>query len=191
MPFIPHSAKDLDVMLDTIGIDSIDDLFDEIPTEIQAQGLDKVPTALPEMHLGKLMNQRASMDDGYVCFMGAGCYEHHIPAAVWDIAMRGEFLTAYTPYQAEASQGTLQLIYEFQSNIANLTGLYAANASLYDGASGVAEAILMAAVAEVNGAIMNHPPLLKAFEDLFRVKIQIAQNQAHRVDLAERVRMVV
>ncbi len=144
MPFIPHSAKDLDVMLDTIGIDSIDDLFDEIPTEIQAQGLDKVPTALPEMHLGKLMNQRASMDDGYVCFMGAGCYEHHIPAAVWDIAMRGEFLTAYTPYQAEASQGTLQLIYEFQSNIANLTGLYAANASLYDGASGVAEAILMA-----------------------------------------------
>ena len=144
MPYIPHSSKDVDQMLDTIGIGSVDDLFDEIPKEIQAQGLDKVPTALTEMSLGKLMTKKARMDEDYLCFMGAGCYEHHIPAAVWDIAMRGEYLTAYTPYQAEASQGTLQLIYEFQSNIVNLTGLDAANASLYDGASGVAEAILMA-----------------------------------------------
>ncbi len=144
MPYIPHSSKDVEQMLDTIGISAIDDLFDEIPQEIQAKGLDKVPTALTEMALGKLMTQKARMDEDYLCFLGAGCYEHHIPAAVWDIAMRGEFLTAYTPYQAEASQGTLQLIYEFQSNIVNLTGLDAANASLYDGASGVAEAILMA-----------------------------------------------
>lgn len=144
MPYIPHSSKDVEQMLDTIGISAVDDLFDEIPKEIQAQGLDKVPTALTEMSLGKLMSQKARMDEDYLCFMGAGCYEHHIPAAVWDIAMRGEYLTAYTPYQAEASQGTLQLIYEFQSNIVNLTGLDAANASLYDGASGVAEAILMA-----------------------------------------------
>lgn len=144
MPYIPHSEKDINEMLDAIGIDSIDDLFDEIPENIRAQGLEKVPTALSEMELGRLMSGRAAKDDNYLCFMGAGAYDHHIPAAVWDITMRGEFLTAYTPYQAEASQGTLQLIYEFQSNIVNLTGLYSANASLYDGASGVAEAVLMA-----------------------------------------------
>ncbi|PCJ49350.1 MAG: aminomethyl-transferring glycine dehydrogenase [Gammaproteobacteria bacterium] len=144
MPFIPHSEADIKQMLDTIGVNSIDDLFDEIPVELRAKGLDKVPESISEMDLGKMMQKRAKLDAGNLCFIGAGAYEHHIPAAVWDITMRGEFLTAYTPYQAEASQGTLQLVYEFQSNIANLTGLYAANASLYDGASGVAEAVLMA-----------------------------------------------
>jgi glycine dehydrogenase subunit 1 len=144
MPFIPHSKTDLSQMLDTIGVSSMDDLFDEIPTHLRAKGLEKVPSALNEMDLGRLMNERAKLDAGNLCFIGAGAYEHHIPAAVWDITMRGEFLTAYTPYQAEASQGTLQLVYEFQTNIVNLTGLYAANASLYDGASGVAEAVLMA-----------------------------------------------
>ena len=144
MPFIPHSEIDIKQMLDTIGVDSIDDLFDEIPSELRAKGLDKVPTSIGEMDLGKMMSKRAKLDAGNLCFIGAGAYEHHIPAAVWDITMRGEFLTAYTPYQAEASQGTLQLVYEFQSNIVNLTGLYGANASLYDGASGVAEAVLMA-----------------------------------------------
>ncbi|MFT5451074.1 MAG: glycine dehydrogenase subunit 1 [Enterobacterales bacterium] len=144
MPFIPHSENDIKQMLKTIGVDSIDDLFDEIPAELRAKGLDKVPTSISEMDLGKLMAKRAKLDGGNLCFIGAGAYEHHIPAAVWDLTMRGEYLTAYTPYQAEASQGTLQLVYEFQSNIVNLTGLYAANASLYDGASGVAEAVLMA-----------------------------------------------
>jgi len=144
MPFIPHSEIDLKQMLDTIGVSSIDDLFDEIPAELRAKGLDNVPESISEMELGRLMTERASQDEGNLCFIGAGAYEHHIPAAVWDITMRGEYLTAYTPYQAEASQGTLQLVYEFQTNIVNLTGLYAANASLYDGASGVAEAVLMA-----------------------------------------------
>ena len=144
MPFIPHSETDIKQMLNTIGVDSIDELFDEIPAEFRSKGLEKVPTSIGEMDLGKMMNKRAKLDGGNLCFIGAGAYEHHIPAAVWDITMRGEYLTAYTPYQAEASQGTLQLVYEFQSNIVNLTGLYAANASLYDGASGVAEAVLMA-----------------------------------------------
>jgi len=144
MPYIPHSQSDIAQMLEAIGVDCIDDLFDEIPKNLRSQGLSKCPEALTEMELGRLMSKRAQMDGGNLCFIGAGAYDHHIPAAVWDITMRGEFLTAYTPYQAEASQGTLQLIYEFQSNIVNLTGLYAANASLYDGASGVAEAVLMA-----------------------------------------------
>ena len=133
MPFIPHSENDVKQMLETIGISSIEELFDEIPKNIRAKDLAGVPDSISEMDLGRLMAERARKDAGNLCFIGAGAYEHHIPAAVWDLAMRGEFLTAYTPYQAEASQGTLQLIYEFQTNIVNLTGMFAANASLYDG----------------------------------------------------------
>ncbi len=144
MPFIPHSENEVKQMLDTIGISSIGELFDEIPDDLRAKDLAGVPDAINEMDLGRLMAERARKDAGNLCFIGAGAYEHHIPAVVWDLTMRGEFLTAYTPYQAEASQGTLQLIYEFQTNIVNLTGMFAANASLYDGASGVAEAALMA-----------------------------------------------
>jgi glycine dehydrogenase subunit 1 len=96
------------------------------------------------MQITHLMRDRASMDGAPLCFIGAGAYEHHIPQAVWDIATRGEYYSAYTPYQAEASQGTLQTIYEYQTMITELTGLDVSNASLYDGASGLAEAALMA-----------------------------------------------
>jgi glycine dehydrogenase subunit 1 len=92
----------------------------------------------------RLMNERAALDAPLLNFIGAGAYEHHIPAAVWQIATRGEFYTAYTPYQAEASQGTLQVLYEYQTMMASLTGMDVSNASLYDGASGLGEAILMA-----------------------------------------------
>ena len=131
-------------MLGAIGANSIDELFDEIPDELLIKDLDGVPAALSEMEISRLMRTRAAEDRGALCFIGAGAYEHHIPAAVWDIATRGEFYSAYTPYQAEASQGTLQTIYEFQTMIASLTGLDVSNASLYDGASALAEAALMA-----------------------------------------------
>ena len=131
-------------MLAAIGVDSIDRLFDEIPAKLRAKDLGAVPTGLSEMQVARLMRERAANDGTALNFIGAGAYEHHIPAAVWEITTRGEFYSAYTPYQAEASQGTLQLIYEYQSMMASLTGMDVSNASLYDGASGLAEAALMA-----------------------------------------------
>jgi len=144
MPFIPHTEDDIKVMLAAIGVDSIESLFDEIPAELRADGLQTVPVGMNEMAIGRLMHQRAAADGQPLCFIGAGAYEHHIPAVVWEIVTRGEFYSAYTPYQAEASQGTLQLVYEYQSMIAGLTGMDVSNASLYDGASALAEAVLMA-----------------------------------------------
>ena len=144
MPFIPHTKKDTDEMLAAIGAPDLEALFDEIPTDLRIDSLDGVPEALSEMQITRLMHERAALDGSPMCFIGAGAYEHHIPTAVWDIATRGEFYSAYTPYQAEASQGTLQTIYEYQSMITELTGLDVSNASLYDGASGLAEAALMA-----------------------------------------------
>ncbi|MDJ0917068.1 MAG: aminomethyl-transferring glycine dehydrogenase subunit GcvPA [Woeseiaceae bacterium] len=144
MPFNPHTPKDTAEMLKAIGADSIEDLFDEIPEHLKIESLDGVPEALTEMEVTRLMHDRARMDGTPQCFIGAGAYEHHIPAAVWSVTTRGEFYSAYTPYQAEASQGTLQTIYEYQTMITGLTGLDVSNASLYDGASGLAEAALMA-----------------------------------------------
>jgi glycine dehydrogenase subunit 1 len=144
MAFIPHTKADVAAMLEAIGAPRIEDLFDEIPGELRVRSLAGVPEALNEMQVGRLMSERAAQDGTVLSFVGAGAYEHHIPSAVWAITTRGEFYSAYTPYQAEASQGTLQLIYEFQSMIAGLTGLAVANASMYDGASAMAEAALMA-----------------------------------------------
>jgi glycine dehydrogenase subunit 1 len=144
MPFIPHTEEDIQAMLSRIGVSSIDDLFDEIPSELRSGQLTGIAPGMGEMEISRLMTERAEADGRFLNFSGAGAYEHHIPAAVWQIATRGEFYSAYTPYQAEASQGTLQLLYEFQTMMASLTGMDVANASLYDGASGLAEAVLMA-----------------------------------------------
>ncbi|HVT35021.1 MAG TPA: aminomethyl-transferring glycine dehydrogenase subunit GcvPA [Nevskiaceae bacterium] len=143
MPFIPHTETDVREMLATIGAPSIDALFDEIPAELRSGKLEKIPEGLPEMEIAQLMRARAAQDGGALNFIGAGAYEHHIPAAVWEITTRGEFYSAYTPYQAEASQGTLQLLYEFQTMMTALTGMEVSNASMYDGASALGEALLM------------------------------------------------
>jgi glycine dehydrogenase subunit 1 len=144
MPFTPHTESDIRAMLDTMGVDTVSALFDEIPAHLRCQPLMAVPEGLSEMDALRVMQERSQQDAGALCFIGAGAYEHHIPAVVWDIVARGEFMTAYTPYQAEASQGTLQVIYEFQSMMAHITGMDVCNASVYDGASGLAEAVLMA-----------------------------------------------
>ncbi|MDH3894443.1 MAG: aminomethyl-transferring glycine dehydrogenase subunit GcvPA [Chromatiales bacterium] len=144
MAFIPHTEEDIAQMLAEIGVDDIEDLFSEIPAGLKAAALEGVPAAVPEMAITRTMRQLAARDGSPLSFLGGGAYEHHIPAAVWEVTTRGEFYSAYTPYQAEASQGTLQLIYEFQSMITALTALDVSNASLYDGASALAEASLMA-----------------------------------------------
>jgi len=144
MPFIPHTKDDVIEMLAAIGADDIDALFDEIPAELLIESLDRMPVGLSEMDITRLMHARAARDGTPLCFIGAGAYEHHIPTAVWDISTRGEFYSAYTPYQAEASQGTLQTIYEYQTMMTGLTALDVSNASMYDGASSLAEAALMA-----------------------------------------------
>jgi glycine dehydrogenase subunit 1 len=144
MPFIPHTEEDIQSMLASIGADAIDNLFDEIPPALKSGSLKRVPSGLSEMEISRLMLERAEVDGRYLNFIGAGAYEHHIPAAVWQITTRGEFYSSYTPYQAEASQGTLQLLYEYQTVMASLTGMDVSNASMYDGASALAEAALMA-----------------------------------------------
>ena len=144
MPFIPHTEADVADMLAAIGAGDIETLFDEIPSDLRTGRLTGVPEGMNEQEISRLMLERAEQDGRPLCFMGAGAYDHHIPAAVWEITTRGEFYSAYTPYQAEASQGTLQLIYEYQTMMSGLTGLEVSNASLYDGASGLAEAVLMA-----------------------------------------------
>ena len=131
-------------MLESIGIKDTDELFEEIPSHLRVSGLDGVPQGMTEMEISRLMHKRAAENKDAVCFIGAGAYEHHIPAAVWQLTTRGEYYTAYTPYQAEASQGTLQLTYEYQSMMTALTAMDVSNASLYDGASALAEAVLMA-----------------------------------------------
>lgn len=146
MTFIPHSPKERDEMLATIGIEKLEDLFQAIPAAHRYPDLD-LPPALSEMEAAAELSEIALANETtseLVSFLGAGVYNHYIPAAINHILLRGEFYTAYTPYQPEISQGTLQAIFEYQSLIANLTGMDVANASHYDGATAVAEAVNMA-----------------------------------------------
>lgn len=152
MPFNPHTEADVAAMLQAIGVSSIEQLFDEIPAALKIGALQRVPEGMNELEVTRLMRARARADQVELNFAGAGAYEHHIPAAIWQIVTRGEFYSAYTPYQAEASQGTLQLIYEYQTMMARLTGMDVSNASMYDGATALAEAVLMAERATRNGA---------------------------------------
>ena len=168
MPFIPHTEHDTRKMLDAIGVASSNDLFDEIPKELLAKSLGEVPDGLNEMQITRLMHERAARDGAPLCFIGAGAYEHHIPQAAWDIATRGEFYSAYTPYQAEASQGTLQTIYEYQTMITALTALDVSNASLYAGASALAWRESFGLDSRHVRRFARHPPKYFRFRSLSR-----------------------
>jgi glycine dehydrogenase subunit 1 len=147
MPYLLNTPEDRDAMLAKIGVASVDDLFAPVPTELRLKRSLAIPPAHGEMELTQHIQLLAAKNQpagDAVCFLGGGAYDHFIPSVVDAVAGRGEFYTAYTPYQAEASQGTLQAVFEFQTLMAQLTGLEVANASLYEGGSSMAEAVLMA-----------------------------------------------
>jgi len=147
IPYIPNTKEDQKRMLKEIGVESIDDLFESIPKNLQLKTDLNLPSSLSEMELinkmRELSKKNVSLDE-YVSFLGAGSYDHFIPAVVNHLSARSEFYTSYTPYQAEASQGTLQAIYEYQSLISQLFKMDVSNASLYDGATALAEAVILA-----------------------------------------------
>ena len=168
-------------MLAAIGVASIDELFSEIPAVLASEQLTHVPSGITEMEVARLMTARSRQDGNYINFIGGGVYEHHIPAAVWELTTRGEFYTAYTPYQAEASQGTLQLVYEFQSMMTSLMALDVSNASLYEGASALAEAVLAAVRAKKGIKTVLMP---QTVNPVYRKAVSaIVKNQ--RIDLVE------
>ncbi|NMP21168.1 aminomethyl-transferring glycine dehydrogenase subunit GcvPA [Sulfobacillus harzensis] len=147
MRYIPHTPDEYQAMLDALNISSVDELFEDIPEQARLKRPLDLPKALSEMelsqHLSRLAGENLNVNE-VPSFLGGGYYDRYIPAAVGALASRGEFVTSYTPYQAELSQGTLAAIFEFQSMIQSLTGTYAAQASMYDGASAVGEAALLA-----------------------------------------------
>ena len=146
MSFIPHSDADRQAMLAEIGVESVEELFVDVPDAVRYPEV-KLPRPLSEMEilaeLQAMSEQNADLNH-YACFLGAGSYDHFVPSVVQHVTGRSEFYTAYTPYQAEVSQGTLQTIFEYQSMVCALTGMEAANASHYDGATSMAEAVIMA-----------------------------------------------
>ncbi len=146
MRYIPHSPADIAQMLAAVGVGSVDELFRDIPAALRASGAVDLPAGLPEQEVRQRLEALAAQNSGarHLSFLGAGAYAHFVPAVVDNVLQRAEFYSAYTPYQPEVSQGTLQAIFEFQTLIAMLFDLEVANASMYDGASATAEAVLMA-----------------------------------------------
>jgi glycine dehydrogenase subunit 1 len=167
-PYIPNTLEDEKVMLKSIGAESIQELFYDIPDDLKLNRKLNINSSMSELevqkHVRNLSNKNRSTEE-LICFLGAGAYDHYIPAIVKHLASRSEFYTSYTPYQPEISQGTLQAIFEYQSLICNLTGLDVANASMYDGATACAEAAFMAAESTKRNCIIVsktvHPEIRK------------------------------
>src|SRR6056297_3853931 len=164
MDYVSNTAKEREYMLEEIGVEAIEEIFDSIPKDIRLKRELDVDEGLSELELKRHMKEISEVNNSleeYTSFLGAGAYDHYIPGIIDHLISRQEFYTAYTPYQAELSQGTLQVIYEYQSMIAELTGMDIANASLLDGGSATAEAVLMAArVSRKNKVLLSsglHP----------------------------------
>ncbi len=172
MSFIPHSEADRREMLDRIGVSDVRDLYDDVPEELILEGDLGIPEALSEWEAVRELNRLAGENRSLVCFAGAGQYDHHVPAAVDHLIRRSEFYTAYTPYQPEVSQGTLQVIYEFQTMVCELTGMDVANASMYDGPSAAAEAAVMSRAVTRRGRVLAartvHPHYRKVTDTYLR-----------------------
>lgn len=145
--YFPHTEADIKAMLNRIGVDSLEALYSEVPESIRFKGEYNLPSAKSEIEVRQLFRTLGEENKRLTCFAGAGVYDHYTPAVVPNIVARSEFLTSYTPYQAEISQGTLHYIFEYQSMMAELTGMDISNASMYDGSTATAEAVIMAVAA--------------------------------------------
>ena len=177
MNYIPATAADREEMLRTIGVESMDDLFASIPEDLRLKEWN-MPAGKPEHAVRRALGDLAACNaTGLVSFIGGGFYDHHIPSAIDALVSRGEFLTAYTPYQPECSQGTLQAIYEYQSMVCRLTGLDFANASLYDGGTAVFEAATMASRVTGRRRVVCH-------ESLNPVYVEMLKTHAANLDFA-------
>ncbi len=165
--YLPHTEQDIKEMLEVIGVDNIDDLFSEIPKELLGIDLD-LPKSHSELEIYNRFNELAAKNKELIPFVGAGAYDHYTPSVIRHLIERQEFLTAYTPYQPEISQGTLQYIFEYQSLICELTGLDVSNASMYDGSTATAEAMFMATAARKRDTILVsktvNPNIIKVIE---------------------------
>lgn len=171
MRYLPLTPDDRDAMLAAIGVETIDDLFVDVPVAARLDGPVDLPRVAGELEVERQLQRLAAKNvtaGSVPFFCGAGAYRHHVPATVDHIIQRSEFLTSYTPYQPEIAQGTLQYLYEFQTQVANLTGMEVANASLYDGSTAMAEGVLMATrVTRRNKAVISsgvHPHYVAATE---------------------------
>ena len=142
--YFPHTEDDLQTMLSKVGVESLDALYAQIPESIRFKDDYRIPTAMSEMEVRQLFGQLGSQNRQLTCFAGFGVYDHYTPSVISGLLQRSEFLTSYTPYQAEISQGTLHYIFEYQSMMAELTGMEVSNASMYDGTTACAEAMMMA-----------------------------------------------
>ena len=145
--YFPHTESDLKAMFAKIGIKGLEDLYAELPEEVKFSGDYAIPSEMSELEVRQLFEQLGSQNRQLTCFTGAGVYDHYTPSVIPNLLSRSEFLTSYTPYQAEISQGTLHYIFEYQSMMAELTGMDISNASMYDGSTASAEAVMMAVAA--------------------------------------------
>ena len=145
--YFPHTDADLQAMFQKVGIKSLDDLYAEVPEQIRFRGEYQLPEEMSEIEVRQLFDKLGAKNKQLTCFAGAGVYDHYTPSAIPQLLSRSEFLTSYTPYQAEISQGTLHYIFEYQSMMAELTGMDISNASMYDGSTATAEAVMMAVAA--------------------------------------------
>lgn len=177
--YIPHTEEDVALMLKTIGVESVDDLYSDIPEEVVFKGEYDIPSAMSEIEIRKHFKSLADKNSNLKIFAGGGVYDHYSPSVVNHLLSRSEFYTAYTPYQPEISQGTLQYIFEYQSMICELTGMEASNASMYDGATATAEAMMMmVASAKKKNRVLVSSTISPRVEDVVKTYAKF-----HGVDL--------
>ena len=177
--FFPHTQEDVKQMLGKCGLKSLDELYQDIPEDLQFKRDYDLPRAMSEIEVRNFFNDLAMDNTPLKCFMGAGVYDHYTPAVVQDIVNRSEFLTSYTPYQAEISQGTLQYIFEYQSMMAELTGMEVSNASMYDGCTATAEAMMMA----VSNAKKRNKVLISETVSPFVIRVVETYAKFHGVEV--------